>query len=284
MLTPSFEARQDKESIILTIRVPYVKISEAEIDIDGTNFKFYCRPYYLWLEFSGELVEDGKEKAQYEVSTGNIIVTVSKKVKGEEFKNLDMLTTLLGGKKEVDLRSVAAKPLIEVISDNESISADSAFYSQVSADSAYYSQDSIGSECGADDDLFTVSKEKCTLKSAEDDSDGKDKNDEDVTALLAGQYRYGFADQHTGVLAKLQDEIPSIIDCPDPDNMNNEERRFARLSQEQLNFEPEHYLADLMDGDNITNLLKYAFKPDTSFTDEEKTTLKDLPNKEYILL
>ena len=35
-----------------------------------------------------------------------------------------MLTTLLGGKKEVDLRSVATKPLIEVISDNESSMSD----------------------------------------------------------------------------------------------------------------------------------------------------------------
>ena len=52
-------------------------------------------------------------------SIGNIIVTIPKKVKGETFHNLDMLTTLLGGKKEIDLRSFPHKPLIEVINKNE---------------------------------------------------------------------------------------------------------------------------------------------------------------------
>ena len=52
-------------------------------------------------------------------SIGNIIVTIPKKVKGETFQNLDMLTTLLGGKKEIDLRSFPHKPLIEVINKNE---------------------------------------------------------------------------------------------------------------------------------------------------------------------
>lgn len=52
-------------------------------------------------------------------SIGNIIVTIPKKMKGEIFHNLDMLTTLLGGKKEIDLRSFPHKPLIEVINKNE---------------------------------------------------------------------------------------------------------------------------------------------------------------------
>lgn len=52
-------------------------------------------------------------------SIGNIILTIPKKMKGETFHNLDMLTTLLGGKKEIDLRSFPHKPLIEVISKNE---------------------------------------------------------------------------------------------------------------------------------------------------------------------
>lgn len=56
-----------------------------------------------------------------------------------------------------------------------------------SADSAYYSQDSRESECGANDDLFTVSKEKCTLKSADDGSNENDK-DKNVCQLLSSVF------------------------------------------------------------------------------------------------
>ena len=64
-LTPCFEAEQTDDFVILTIRVPYVKvqfpfkfllnsiflfpqISEAEIDINHKDFKFHCHPYILW--------------------------------------------------------------------------------------------------------------------------------------------------------------------------------------------------------------------------------------------
>ena len=83
----------------------------------------------------------------------------------------------------------------------------------------------------------------------------------------------------------LQEEIPSIVDCPDPDHMTSYERRVARIAHEQARFDPEHYLyvngvpllkvvcgctlitnnvmclyssrADLMDNDTIETLLKY---------------------------
>lgn len=53
---------------------------------------------------------------------------------------------------------------------------------------------------------------------------------------------YGFALQHKGVFLKLQEEIPSIIDCPDPDHMSPHERRIARLAAEETAFNPDHYL------------------------------------------
>lgn len=44
-----------------------------------------------------------------------------------------------------------------------------------------------------------------------------------------------------------QDEIPAIVDCPDPDHMRWHERRMARLAHEEASFDPEHYLWEHVD-------------------------------------
>ncbi len=40
----------------------------------------------------------------------------------------------------------------------------------------------------------------------------------------------------------LQEEIPSIVDCPQPDHMTAHERRLARIAHEETSFDPDHYL------------------------------------------
>lgn len=41
-----------------------------------------------------------------------------------------------------------------------------------------------------------------------------------------------------------QEEIPNIVDCPDPDHMTPHERRVARIAHEEVTFEncQDHYL------------------------------------------
>lgn len=82
--------------------------------------------------------------------------------------------------------------------------------------------------------------------------------------------------------------------------MTQEERRVARIAHEQTSFDPNHYLADLMEDDQIQQLIQ--FKPvwieehntitkakenslrfEVSFSENEKAILKELPNKEYLL-
>lgn len=79
--------------------------------------------------------------------------------------------------------------------------------------------------------------------------------------LLSGLVPYGFALQHRGVFLKLQvglrvgesysvwvtlmfmqEEIPSIVECPDPDHMTPHERRIGRIASEEASFSEEHYL------------------------------------------
>lgn len=51
MLIPEFKITQDDDFIILSIRLPYVKVTACEFYIDERMFKFYLKPYLLSLSF-----------------------------------------------------------------------------------------------------------------------------------------------------------------------------------------------------------------------------------------
>ncbi len=154
MLTPSFDVSQSDSLVTVTLRVPYVKvmspltlsdahscghgvqISEAEVHIEGCDFKFYCTPYFLHLQLPGELANEDEQKLEtttYDADTGNVHITscmcvcfrgctcagtmtirVLKRHHGEHFPNLEMLTTLLPRKGKA-LSQVGVKPGIEVV-------------------------------------------------------------------------------------------------------------------------------------------------------------------------
>lgn len=80
MIIPIFEVKQDEEFVTVEMRVPHLKVSSFDFYIDKTTFKFYGKPYFLRLVFTKELVEDGREKASYDVSTGLLTVNLPKKV------------------------------------------------------------------------------------------------------------------------------------------------------------------------------------------------------------
>ncbi|KAK1902146.1 Protein SHQ1 like, partial [Dissostichus eleginoides] len=111
MITPAFDLSQDPEYLILCIRVPYTRTSEFDLFIDGTDFKFYAKPYFLRLSLPGQVVEDGREKAKFDIDKGLFTVWVPKETTGEHFEGLQMLTSLLAPK-----GARSAKPLIEDVS------------------------------------------------------------------------------------------------------------------------------------------------------------------------
>jgi protein SHQ1 len=82
--------------------------------VDETLFTVHINPYFLRLNFSHTLVEDDESTAQYDPSTGCLTVTLTKEVKGQEFKDLDLLTKLLAPKR------TTPQPCIEVLSTEDS--------------------------------------------------------------------------------------------------------------------------------------------------------------------
>ncbi|XP_065885134.1 protein SHQ1 homolog isoform X2 [Dysidea avara] len=290
MLTPSFDTEQNDEFVIITIRCPYIKISDVDFHISGNEFKFHCNPYFLRLNLPGEVVENCHAKASYDVNTGSIVVHLPKKSSGEFFEGLGLLTKLLSSKgatcsssvdtkktSSTDVSKLNYKPLIEVLD-------------------ASSSGDSKGACVCVDDedDEFDWSIEQ-TLP----------EEDTTVSSLLNNKVHYGFANQYSGVLSKLQQEMPSIVDVPS-DQLEVHERRIARITHEESSFSEDHYIADYMENEQIKMTLKYKpewvtqlkqwkeqndlihnhTEPDNTaipFTNEENFQLKNLPNREFLL-
>ncbi|KFP79705.1 Protein SHQ1, partial [Acanthisitta chloris] len=117
MITPAFELTQDPDFLTIIIRVPYAKASEFDVFVEGEDFRFYAKPYFLRLTLPGRIVEDGREKASYNTDEGTFTILLPKEIPGQYFEGLDMLTSLLTPKK-----SRSAKPLVEEIGASAELS------------------------------------------------------------------------------------------------------------------------------------------------------------------
>ena len=76
--TPKFSCSQDDEFVFVAIRVPWVRVSNMEMVVDGCTVSFFCKPYLLRLSLPCEVEdpdEDERGKAVYDVSQDNGTIT-----------------------------------------------------------------------------------------------------------------------------------------------------------------------------------------------------------------
>lgn len=66
-MTPRFTLRQDDDFLYAEINVPYVRVSDMEIVLSGTLLAVWCKPFLLRLTLPGEVVDDERAKAVYDV-------------------------------------------------------------------------------------------------------------------------------------------------------------------------------------------------------------------------
>lgn len=114
MLIPVFRIEQTDTEVIFYIRLPYVKISSADIFIEDNLFRFFLHPYYLSLHLKQKMRTDGITSCVYDHNTYYLTVKVDKEIKGEYFEDLDVITTLI---KNENRKKEPKRPLIEVISE-----------------------------------------------------------------------------------------------------------------------------------------------------------------------
>ena len=228
MITPHFEVSQDADFVTIRIRVPHVHMEDGEFYVQDHEFKFHLRPYFLRLTFRQLLTEDGREAATYDAAAGVLSVRVPKATPGEHFDDLGMLSELL---RKPDRSAPKRGPLIEVMSSTTAEGAEGA-----------------GDACEDDDD--------------EDDMDEAIAADCEVDQALPsadallGRVRYGFNDAYSAVFVGLEDE--GVLQLKDPERATPQERRAARLQAEDGAFDPDHYIADLMDDDQVQAALRHT--------------------------
>ena len=88
-----------------------------EINVDDTLFIIHINPYFLRLNFSNKVLEDNSSSVKYDPGSGYLTVTLTKEVRGQDFKDLDLLTKLLSPKPP----EIRSKTSIQVITASDNI-------------------------------------------------------------------------------------------------------------------------------------------------------------------
>ncbi|KND04881.1 Hsp90 cochaperone SHQ1 [Spizellomyces punctatus DAOM BR117] len=319
MLTPAFTISQDEEFVTVVIKCPYIKAQEVEFFINDTEFKFYVRPYFLRLTFPASIIEDGREKASYNVDRGEITVLLPKATRGEEFPDLDLITKLMASKSgppgpdfrlSSEGRSVeqlapprdSQKPLIEVIGESPVLETD-------------------GNQADS-----MISDE------IEEEFNWDYPQEVPLQPELQTGARYGFNNAYSGYGTHVEHLTQEILDITHIDTSTPSTRKEARIAREDAKFDDEYFMADFVNDEEIQRLIK--FRPDfwkalkriqkakssadpgnsatapvstpegeqnfsesapgpspasaidspwLTFTEEEQERMRQLPNKEYLL-
>lgn len=263
-ITPKFSITQNDDFVIVYINVPHIRVSNAEIIVEGKEFSFYCKPYLLKLTFPHEFIDSHNEelmkendlhentcRAVYEpdLDNGTITAHLSKLNKGLHFPDLDLTTKLLLQKRKSSENKLP--PNIEVLSNHTS------------------------------ENLHE--NEECEVI--------------DITNQLQSisiiHPRYGFNLQFSNMLNNIREDL---FELDDPDGTPEDDRRVIRTKYEDIIFDPERYLGDFFDGESdIIYLESMKFEPfwnlhfknikskEIEFDEMEQKKLACLPNKEYLI-
>ncbi|KAK5576155.1 hypothetical protein RB653_007296 [Dictyostelium firmibasis] len=217
MIIPKFSVDQNDEFIIVVAITPYIKASEADFYLLENQFKFYCKPYFLRLTFSHNIVEDGKEKASFNVNTQEFTFYLPKEIKGQKFNDLDLITKLLE-KKPTNTSK------IQVLNDESN-------------------------QNDEDEDGDDYEDEEWEFEQVVEPEPSLDE--------LKNKIKYGFNDGYSDFFQGLQQDIGDIIDIPIIDSITKQERTKVRTEFEDLKFDPERYMENHFFNDDIKELLHY---------------------------
>ncbi|KAI9500782.1 SHQ1 protein-domain-containing protein [Coemansia spiralis] len=272
MITPKFSVSQSDASVCVTIHAPHVRAQAIEFDVERDQFKFFASPYYLRLTFPGNIVEDDKSTASFDAATGEILVTLSKEIPGENFENLDMLTGLLATRRERGASmaregsgSKTKRPLIEEIDGH-------------------------------------LGAEECAMMLMDEDFDWEIpqflNTAEEEQDILTSVAKYGFNQQYSGFFAHVRETANEINELSDPETMSAEERHKNRIAFEDEKFDEDYYMENYVNDDGIQPLIRYKSRSSgeknidnkesvcaswEDFTEEERTAMLNLPRKTYLI-
>lgn len=258
MITPSFKLDQNDEFLLINIKAPFAKLNDLDVFIDETDFRFYCKPYFLRLNLPASILENDEE-INYDFDERKFKLRYRKKNAGEVFEGLDLLTKLLTPN---CAPQKLANNLIEEIGEDQN-------------------EISVDHQNGSDSDDEEEEVQWYIHQNVNKDEDGIE--------VLNSSLKYGFANTKSNIFSKLNNEYEMIIDLPDPDN-NTQNRSQLRITDEHSKFNDDHYLADYFDNSEMIDSLILEYEPDyqqseaiIEYTEAETETLKNLPKKKHLL-
>ncbi|KAK9246842.1 SHQ1 protein-domain-containing protein [Lipomyces tetrasporus] len=287
MITPHFSVRQDAEFVYIDIKVTHIKAQNVELRAEDDIFMFSLPPYYLRLHFPGNLVDDDRASASFDLDTSLLAVKFPKENPGEDFPDLDLMTKLLarvGEEAQTDSAGGSSTPVVSNKIMIEELGSDHDSDNQAMDDGLTCAQRKYFLEFNdAENFDWQITQE---LPSAEQES------------LLSS--KYGFNLQYSGFLRQTAETGNDINDLDSPESSTIDSRSKERVEKEDKKFDPGYYLSDLLENEDITELIE--FKPrlvlsiqqslqgksadamaEMEFTELEKKRMMNLPRRTYII-
>ncbi|CAG8506979.1 901_t:CDS:2 [Ambispora leptoticha] len=257
MITPTFSVDQDDNFIKISIHVPYVKSQDVEFYIENNEFKFCLHPYYLRLRFPGNIVEDDRAEASYDISKGDINVKLGKENPGEYFPDLDLLTKLLARRENTrdQEKRQFSKTLIEVV-ENKREHDDNDVESQMKQRLSEFDEGKqVSFKKLIDNNVNFYSAFLYLLIALDFDWEIEQEIPKQPELLITA--RYGFNGQYNRYFTHVQETCNEINEIKDPESSTFESRHRDRIEAEDLKFDEEYYMGDYTFDEEIKRVMNY---------------------------
>lgn len=182
------------------------------------------------------MLEDDASSARYDAGTGYLTVTLTKAHEGEDFKDLDILASLLAPHRQEQPK---VSPMIEVL-QSESNGSEGGIEEILDADEREILE---GRSIIRSSEIAGT---KLWLAAAENDWQlpQRPQIDEDASSIrLSTKQQYGFLDMYTGYFSHVSHTENEVNELgPDAENLTVSERRLRRLSHEDEKWDEDHYM------------------------------------------
>jgi protein SHQ1 len=266
MLTPIFNLSQDNRFLIIKIRAPNAKLTEAEISYDSNSFLFNANPYFLRLFLTGEVIDDETGTCHFDSDKGIILIlgTTSKlagiyseefticapkKNPGEHFPRLEMLSELI----KPQQKGPDAQRLVEIVGTNTLRNHQNEKENKPIEKSEMHEFDDEN-ENGSEEEEATIKDgllingiililkliSELLYAAQQIHKSNESFPDEEIIA----KFGYGFGWVRNRVLGRFSDEISDLIDLDDPENVLIDARTAKLREFDEKHFQEQHYLLE----------------------------------------
>ena len=267
MIRPIFNVSQDDSFIYIEAKVKYVKISDFEYFIEDNNFRFTLKPYYLNINLPKKLnPESNLNSFKYEPENQRLICKIQKLHIGENFENLQFISTLYDNNKSNNDKALSGNKSIfskiEEIKENKN---------EVNNDNINSKNIHINNEKDLNEYLFSIyTEEKNKNNNKEILSIDKDLNG----------YKYGFNNMYIDVFDKRKEELLELCDL-NPKEIPINKRYLFKLEKENKDFDSEHYITDLYLDDKNSDFYDEFFDNiiSSNFDKKDKKFLESIKDK-----